>query len=266
MRDPQAGRVRRHRPVGEPQRRWSMGRLRHQVQRRQRWPGARVGDGADLRAHRLDRPLPDDRPDARRPAPTRHVPCRSADGGGHRPGGRLRSLDGDVVRLRRHPCPVRRWLQAPLRRHERRHRSLRPPDPGGHARRSTGHGAQRSAAARLRWPPSRPQPGVRPRRDRRAHRRAHPRHGRGVGRRRRPQHDRRAEPVRHAIRQPRHPRSQRPPRARLRQWARRRGAFDAHEPGRRPGGRAARDRMPRDADGVEVLRQPARRRARDDLR
>ena len=52
LRDPQARRLRRHRAVGQPQPGRRGRRLRHQVQRRQRRPGAREGHRGDLRAHR----------------------------------------------------------------------------------------------------------------------------------------------------------------------------------------------------------------------
>ena len=65
---------------------------------------------------------------------------------------------------------------------------------------------------------------------------------------------------------PRDARRQRPPRPRLRRRPRRHRPLDADQRRRRPGGREARHRPLRDADRLEVLRQPARRRPRDDLR
>ena len=56
------------------------------------------------------------------------------------------------------------------------------------------------------------------------------------------------------------------PCARLCQGPQGNRALDADQRRRRPRRRQARDRVLRDADGVEVLRQSARRRAGDDLR
>ena len=84
------------------------------------------------------------------------------DGRGRRPGRRLPGADGDAVRLRRHPRPVRRRLHAcastpctPITG------PYAHAHPRGRAGRARGHGGQRHAAARLRRPPSRPQPGPR---------------------------------------------------------------------------------------------------------
>ena len=85
-------------------------------------------------------------------------------------------------------------------------------------------------------------------------------------RRRRPQHDRRPSLRRDAERQPGGPRRQRAPRSRLREGAEGDRALDADQPRRRPRRRRARRRVPRDADRLEILRQPARRRPGDDLR
>ena len=85
-------------------------------------------------------------------------------------------------------------------------------------------------------------------------------------RRRRPQHDRRPPLRRHAERQPRRARRQRPPRARLRRRPQGHRPLDADQPRRRPRRRGARHRLPRDADRLEVLRQPARRRPGDAVR
>ena len=52
LRDPQARRLRRHHPVGQPQPGRAGRRLRHQVQHRQRRPGAREGHRGDLRSAR----------------------------------------------------------------------------------------------------------------------------------------------------------------------------------------------------------------------
>ncbi len=49
--------------------------------------------------------------------------------------------DGDAVRFRRDPRPVRRRLPHALRRHARGHRPLCHGDPRGRARRAGGHGA-----------------------------------------------------------------------------------------------------------------------------
>ena len=58
-------RLRRHHPLGQPQPRRPDRGLRHQVQHRQRRPGARAHHRGDLRAHEGDRRVPD----ARRPRP-----------------------------------------------------------------------------------------------------------------------------------------------------------------------------------------------------
>ena len=63
-----------------------------------------------------------------------------------------------------------------------------------------------------------------------------------------------------------HARRQRPSRAGLRRRARGHRPLDADQRRRRPRGREARHRHVRDADRLEVLRQPARRRHGDDLR
>ncbi len=59
VRHPQEQGVRRTDPLGQPQSRRAGRGLRHQVQRRQRRPGAREGHRGDVRAHADDRPLPD---------------------------------------------------------------------------------------------------------------------------------------------------------------------------------------------------------------
>ena len=89
---------------------------------------------------------------------------------------------------------------------------------------------------------------------------------RGERRRRRPQHDRRPPLRRHAERQPGGARRQRPSRARLRRRPEGHRPLDADQPRRRPRRRRARHRLPRDADRLEVLRQPARCRHGDALR
>ena len=66
--------------------------------------------------------------------------------------------------------------------------------------------------------------------------------------------------------QPRRAGRQRDRRPGLRRRAQGHRPVDADQPRRRPGGRGAGDRALRDADRVEVLRQPARRRPGDDLR
>ena len=64
LRDPQAQGVRRHHPVGQPQPGRSRRRFRHQVQHRQRRPGAGEGHRGDLRPHPAHRPSYDaDTPD-----------------------------------------------------------------------------------------------------------------------------------------------------------------------------------------------------------
>ncbi len=130
-----------------------------------------------------------------------------------------------------------------------RRRPLRKGNPGEPARRGTRHGGERGAAAGLRRWPSGPQSDLRqgPLRP--------PRQRRGtgfrcrVGRRRRPQHRARARRGGDAVRQPRHARRQRPSRQGLSPGPQGRRAVDADEPGRGPGGRKARHRLLRDADG-----------------
>ena len=149
-------------PVGQPQPRRADRGLRHQVQHRQRRPGARAHHRGDLRRARKEideyRIARRARP---RPRPDRHAAARRHDGRGDRPGRRLRRADGDALRLRRHPRDVRRRLPHGLRRDARGHRPLRHRDPREPPRRARGHGAQRHAAARLRRPSPRPEPRAR---------------------------------------------------------------------------------------------------------
>ena len=64
LRDPQPRRLRRHHPVGQPQPRRARRRLRHQVQRRQRRPGARdVTEAIYQRTQAIDRYLIVEAPD-----------------------------------------------------------------------------------------------------------------------------------------------------------------------------------------------------------
>ena len=179
-------------------------------------------------------------------------------GRGRRPGRRLRAADGAAVRFRGDPCPVPLGLPHALRRDERDHRPLRAPHHRGHARCSGRHGGQRHAAARFRRPSSRPQPGPlrRPRGADERPERARP--GCRVRRRRRPQPDPRPGPVRGAVGQPGPARGQRAAGPGLRRRAEGRRALDADLGRRRPRGRQARHPVLRDADGLEVLRQPAR--------
>ena len=87
-----------------------------------------------------------------------------------------------------------------------------------------------------------------------------PRPGRRLRRRRRPQPDHRPRPVRRAVGLAGDAGRQRPPGARLPQGHRRRRALDAHQRRGRPGGGPDRRAVLRDADRLEILRQPARRR------
>ena len=132
--------------------------------------------------------------------------------------------------------------------------------------RAGGHGAQRGAAARLRRPPPGPEPGARQGALRRDDGRGRARLRRRLGRRRRPQPDHRARHLRDPVGFAGGARRQRAPRAGLRRRARRHRALDADQRRRRPGGGEARHRPLRDPHRLEVLRQPARRRPRDDLR
>ena len=70
-RHPQAQRLRRHHPLGQPQSRRPDRGLRHQVQHRQRRPGAREDHRGDLRPHQGDRQLPHPRRARPRPRPHR---------------------------------------------------------------------------------------------------------------------------------------------------------------------------------------------------
>ena len=130
--------------------------------------------------------------------------------------------------------------------------------PAGRARR---HRDQRRAAGGLRRRPSRPQPDLR-----RtswstlmlAGRRARLR--RRLRRRRRPQHDPRPALLRHPQRQPGGAGGQCHLAPGYRGGLARRRALDAHQRGGRPRGRGAGHPLLRNADRLEVLRQPARRR------
>ena len=89
---------------------------------------------------------------------------------------------------------------------------------------------------------------------------------RGVGWRWRPQPDHRARHVCDAVGLAGHARRQRAPGARLCTGPRRHRALDADQRRGRPRGGEARHRCLRDADRLEVLRQPARCRQGHDLR
>ena len=100
-------------------------RFRHQVQHRQWRPGAGEDHRRDLRPHQGDRPL--SRSPTRADLDLDRIGTPTLGGmtrRGHRSGRRLRRADGDAVRLRRDPRPVRRRLPHALRRHARRHRPL----------------------------------------------------------------------------------------------------------------------------------------------
>ena len=139
-------------------------------------------------------------------------------------------------------------------------------DSGRPAWRSGGNGGQWDPAARLRRPPSRSQsgscrravcPDVLARRSR---------HGRRVRRRWRSQHRAGPRHIRVALGQPRGAGGQHPSGQGLCRRPEGHRALHADQPRRRPSGGAARRRDVRDADRVEILWQPARRRSRHDLR
>jgi hypothetical protein len=83
---------------------------------------------------------------------------------------------------------------------------------------------------------------------------------RRLRRRRRPQHDPRPRLLRHALRQPGGDRRQCRTGAGLRRGHRRHRTLDAYQRGGGPGGAKARRALLRDADRLEVLRQPDGRR------
>ena len=197
----------------------------------------------------------------------RHAALGRHGGRGHRPGRRLRRADGDAVRFRRDPRDVRRRLPHALRRHARGHRPLCPA-------RSSRTCSARPTGTVINGTPSpdfgggHPDPNLVYAKDlydlMMSAGRA--RFRRRLGRRRRPQPDHRPQPLRHAVGFARHPRRQRAACAGLRHRHRRHRALDADQRRGRPRGRKARHRDARDADRLEVLRQPARRRPRHHLR
>jgi phosphoglucomutase len=123
----------------------------------------------------------------------------------------------------------------------------------------SGHGDQRHTAGGLRRRPPGPEPGPCPRAGRADPGPAAVDFGSRLRRRRRPQHDPGPGLLRHAERQPRRARRQRHLAPGYKARHRRRRPLHAHQPGRRPGRRGAGRRLLRDADRLEVLRQPARR-------
>ena len=183
-----------------------------------------------------------------------------------RPGQRLPGADALAVRLRRAARPVPLGLPPRLRCHARRHRALCACHFRTRTRRSRRHGAQRHAAARLRRPPSRPEPGARQGVARPDDVAPGPRPGRCIRRRRRPQPHHRPRHLRRAVGLAGHAGGQRAPGARLPRRHRRRCALDAHQRCGRPGGARAGRALLRDADRLEILRQPARRRQRHAVR
>ena len=129
-RHPQVPRLRRHHPLGQPQSRRADRGFRHQVQHRQRRPGARADHRGDLRPQpRRSTSTASSTPPTSTSTASADSDARRDDGRGDRPGRRLRRADGDAVRLRRDPRDVRRRLPHGLRRDARRHRPLRPRDP-----------------------------------------------------------------------------------------------------------------------------------------
>ena len=237
---PQARRLGRHHPVGEPQPGRPGGRLRHQVQHRQWRAGARAHHPGDLRGRLLADRVPDLERAGAGHRGARRDEARRHGGRGDRSGRRLCRPDGEAVRLFAHPLahPVR--LHAALRRHARRHRPLRHGDPPEPARRAAGQRRQRHAAGGFRRRASRSQ--RRPRRDADQPHDGTERAGlrRRLRRRRRPQPDLRPRHRRLAVGLARRPVGQRPSRAGLRQGHRRHRPLDADQPGRRPRRREAR--------------------------
>ena len=204
--------------------------------------------------------------DGSRPASSGRDAAGRYRGRDRRSGRRLPGADGRAVRFRADRGAVQERLSHPLRRHVGGHRAVCAGDSGADARRARRLGHQRRAARGLRRASSGPQPGARARADG-----CHDGSGRAglrrrLGRRWRSQHDPRPRHLRDAVGQPRDPRGQRPSRARLRRGPRRGRALDADLARRRPGRAGARHRLLRDADRLEVLRQPARCRQGDLVR
>ncbi len=100
-----------------------------------------------------------DAPDVALDQHGQHQPRRH-DGGGDRPGDRLRRADGIAVRFRRDPHLARRRLPHLLRRHARGDRPLCQGDPRASPRRAGRQRDQRRAAGRFRRRPPRPQPDL----------------------------------------------------------------------------------------------------------
>ena len=162
QRHPQVQGVRRHHPVGQPQPGRPRRRFRHQVQYRQRRPGAGADHRRDIQADRRDLRIPDAGNPGYRPRPAGHD-RGGHDGRDHRSGRRLCRVDGKPVRLRPDPVAVPgRQVPHGVRRAQRRHRPLCDGDPGKAPGRSGGDRAERDAPARLRRPSPGPQPGPRP--------------------------------------------------------------------------------------------------------
>ncbi len=256
---PQAPGLRRHHPFGEPQPRRSRRRLRHQVQLRQRRTGAGKDHRGHLRAHAIDRRLPDQRC---RSARSRRD--RAVDAGGHarrsrRSCRRLPGADGNrcstSMRCRRCSHPAFASASTPCTRSP----GLMPP-PSSSRRLGAEPGSVVNGVPLPDFGGHHPDPNlVHATRPLRAHDvGAGARFRRRVGWRRRPQPHHRQGPLRDAVGFARHPRRQRPPGARLCQGSFRHRPVDADQHGRRPRGGEARHPLLRNTHRVEVFRQPAR--------
>ena len=108
QRHPQARRLRRHHPLGQPQPRRPDRGLRHQVQHRQRRPGAGEDHRRDLRPHQGHRP---NTASSTRPTSTSTRSAPATLGGMTveviDPVADYADADGDAVRLHRDPRDVR---------------------------------------------------------------------------------------------------------------------------------------------------------------
>ena len=98
------------------------GDFRHQIQHRQRRPGAGKNHRRDLRPHQDHRRLSHSRYAGRRPRRARRERDGRGDARDRRSGRELRGADAHVVRLRRHKGDVRIRLHHALRRDARHHR------------------------------------------------------------------------------------------------------------------------------------------------
>ena len=257
----------RHHSVGEPQSRRPRRRFRHQIQYRQRRPGAGEDHRRDLRAHQDDRryqtlDAPDVDLDALGETEVGGATVEIVDPVDNYAALMRTLFDFDAIR-----ALFASGFRDALRRDARDHRPLCPRDPRGRTRRRAGHRGQRHAAARFRRPSPRPQPHLRQGALRSDDVAGGARFRRGFGRRRRPQPDHRPR----ASSSPLRIRWRCSPPTRISRRAMPTGspAIARSMPTSAAADRVAAklgDRGLRDADGLEILRQPARRGARDPVR